>query len=341
MQPEDDPNLSDEQRKLVKYGKIIDECMKKKDIKLDEIIQLLNQQKSKTNNVAESDAANKNINITTSDKNSGENSEVQETDKNFESPKFKIKRPPEKIQEEIADVIYAEKKERSNIRDNDNADWTPTSVDYQRKIERLKQKSELEQEQLLQLEELQHKVLDSEKYSYGWFKACLELEYLNSNEYKINSREISISFGHMEREANTPRTLILKYPSRFIPQFMEDLEDIPLNLQTKNDFAKIIIEVIRVQHNTLRVKLKDDEQIKNINFDEVIEATINAKNPVFLLEELKKQFYNLNYDDDFNMQENLCENIEFVFGSPDTGKTTFLLFILIFNLFFAIMRTRN
>ena len=32
----------------------------------------------------------------------------------------------------------------------------------------------------------------------------------------------------------------------------------------------------------------------------------------------------LNYADDFNMQENLCEDIEFVFGPPGTGKTTHL-----------------
>lgn len=201
---------------------------------------------------------------------------------------------------------------------------TPPTVDYKKKLERLKQKSELEQEQLAQLEELQKIVIHSEKYSYGWFKACLELEFLNSNENKINSREISISFGRVEKAQNTARTLILKYPSRFIPQFMEDLENIPLNLRTKNESAKVTIEVISVQHNILRVKLKDGAQVENINLAEVKEAIINAQNPVFLLEELKKQFQNLNYADDFNMRENLCKNIEFVFGPPGTGKTTYL-----------------
>ena len=208
--------------------------------------------------------------------------------------------------------------------DTDNDEWTPPTVDYKKKIERLKQKSEIEQEQILQFEKLQQKVIESEKYSYGWFKACLELEFLNSNENKINSREISISFGRVEKEPNTPRTLTLKYPSRFIPQFMEDLENIPLNLRTKDNSAKVTIEVISVKQNVLRVKLKDGAQIENINLAEVREATINAQNPVFLLEELKKQFNNLNYADDFNMRENLCKNIEFVFGPPGTGKTTYL-----------------
>ena len=60
----------------------------------------------------------------------------------------------------------------------------------------------------------------------------------------------------------------------------------------------------------------------------VTEARIEAKNPVFLIEELRKAFIKLGdengYDDDFNMQDNLCENIEFVFGPPGTGKTTYL-----------------
>lgn len=45
---------------------------------------------------------------------------------------------------------------------------------------------------------------------------------------------------------------------------------------------------------------------------------------MFLLEELRKQFAEFEYEDDFNMQDNLCENIEFVFGPPGTGKTTHL-----------------
>lgn len=328
VQPEDDPNLSDEQRDLIKYGKLIEAAVAN-GLTLEEIEQFLKQPKFQSIKGAESDTANKTVNRTTSDENSGENSgensEVQETEEKFEPPKPKITRPPLKTQEEISKVIDAEQDERNKFRDNDNDEWTPPTVDYQKKIERLKKKSEEEQEQLLQLAEMQQQVQDSEKYSYGWFKACLELELWNSNENRISSREISISFGRVEKEPNTPRTLILKYPSRFIPQFMEDLENISLNLRTKNAPAKeVIIEVISVQHNTLRVKLKDGAQVENVNLAEVIEATINAKNPVFLLEELKKQFQNLNYADDFNMQKNLCENIEFVFGPPGTGKTTYL-----------------
>lgn len=42
------------------------------------------------------------------------------------------------------------------------------------------------------------------------------------------------------------------------------------------------------------------------------------------MEELRKRFTELGLADDFNLKDNLCENIEFVFGPPGTGKTTHL-----------------
>ena len=77
-------------------------------------------------------------------------------------------------------------------------------------------------------EKLQTKAKESAKYSYGWFKVLLEMESINSGEANSNSKEVSISFAKIEREPETKRTLILRYPNRYIPQFMEDLADIPL-----------------------------------------------------------------------------------------------------------------
>ena len=51
---------------------------------------------------------------------------------------------------------------------------------------------------------------------------------------------------------------------------------------------------------------------------------MDIKNPVFILEELRKAFNQLYLEDDFNLQENLSEEIRFIFGPPGTGKTTYL-----------------
>ena len=208
--------------------------------------------------------------------------------------------------------------------DMDSDEYTPKTVDYKKKIERTKSKRDAELDLIEKMEELQQKAVEAKRYTYGWFKILLELEALDSNENHSNSPEISISFGRVEQESSTIRTLILKQPTRYIPRFMEELSDIPLILEFKEETRKLPIEVINIKSYTLRVKLKPNVDVSNIDFSAVKEARITAQNPVFLLEELKKQFVGLNFDDDYNMQSNLCSNIDFIFGPPGTGKTTYL-----------------
>jgi len=211
----------------------------------------------------------------------------------------------------------------------DEDDYSKPTVDISKKIEKVKEQAEQEIKDIARLEDLKQQAQDADRYSYAWFKALLELESLNSDENNANSREISISFSKVEREEGTSRTLILKHPSRYIPQSMEDLADIPLELHFAHQpMVRVAVEVVNVKSYTLRAKLRTNAQIDGVDLSLVIEARIEAKNPVFLIEALRKEFIRLGddngYDDNFNMQENLCENIEFVFGPPGTGKTTYL-----------------
>ncbi|MDR3294970.1 MAG: ATP-binding protein [Clostridiales Family XIII bacterium] len=211
----------------------------------------------------------------------------------------------------------------------DEDDYSKPSVDISKKIEKVKEQAERDIQEIARLEDLKQKAQDTDIYSYGWFNALLELESLNSGEANSSTREISISFVKVEREKGTSRTLILKHPNRYIPQSMEDLADIPLELHFAHQpMVKVAIEVVNVKSYTLRAKLRMNASIDGIDLSTVTEARIETRNPVFLIEELRKAFIRLGneneYDDSFNMQDNLCENIEFVFGPPGTGKTTHL-----------------
>ncbi len=211
--------------------------------------------------------------------------------------------------------------------EEDEDERTPALVDYNKKIERAKRKSAEEICRIAHYEELQSRAceLDREnKYSYAWFTTLLEMESVNSGEANADKKEVKISFGKVEREPNTKRTLVLKHPNNYIPQFMEDLANIPLTLHMSDKTKSIEIEVASVRSYTLRVKVKDAATLDGLDLNAVQEATIVVTSPAFLLEELRKCFDELNYDADYNMKSNLCENIEFVFGPPGTGKTTHL-----------------
>ncbi|AEW03641.1 superfamily I DNA/RNA helicase [Sulfobacillus acidophilus DSM 10332] len=209
--------------------------------------------------------------------------------------------------------------------EEDEDDYIKPSVDFLKKIEQAKQRSAEEISKIAQLDEITQQALSSKKYSYRWFQALLELEMLNSKENIANSREISITFSKVEREEGTSRTLILKHPNRHIPHSMEDLADIPLELSLSNQPpVKVAVEVVSVKSYTLRAKLRSNAEIDGVDLSLVTEARIEARNPVFLLEELKKSFNSLDFDADYDLQKNLCKNIEFIFGPPGTGKTTHL-----------------
>lgn len=250
-----------------------------------------------------------------------------------ETSEPKEKRKINKATTDVIKDIARRTKERgtavsvTEITDDDDTDedeFMPSAVDYSKKIERAKQKSAAEIDKITYFEELQNKALSAERYSYSWFTTLLEMESINSGESNSRSREVSISFAKVEREPGTKRTLVLKHPNQYIPQFMEDLADIPLVLHMGDQTKTVAIEVANIKSYTLRVKMKNTEAIDDIDLSIVTSATIDAKSPAFLLEELRKQFAEFEFDDDFNMQENLCENIEFVFGPPGTGKTTHL-----------------
>lgn len=263
------------------------------------------------------------------------NKSASEVPKSSES-KGKIRTTAGKV---VTDIVHRTKNKRSsssnktadvatryNTEDDDvdQDEFMPPVIDYSKRIEQAKQKSVDEIDKIIHYQELQENAINAQKYSFSWFKTLLEMESLNSNEMNSQSKQISISFAKVEREPGTKRTLILKHPSRYIPQFMEDLSDIPLVLHMGETTQSVAIEVANIKSYTLRVKIKNSEALEGIDLTKVTSANIDAKSPSFLLDALRREFSELKFDDDYDLLQNLCDNIEFIFGPPGTGKTTYL-----------------
>ncbi len=173
-------------------------------------------------------------------------------------------------------------------------------------------------EALNQIEILESNLIETEKYSLKWFKLLLELEYLLNQERTQMGKKMRLKFSKVE--PNSKRILFLKNPTRYIPSILEDIDDLSLQLNFGTKTKNLMIDIISVKESSLGVRLKLPAD--GIDFKKVQSAVIVIKNPSFLLEHLKVLFRPL--PDEVNLQSNLTEKIEFIFGPPGTGKTTYL-----------------
>jgi len=208
---------------------------------------------------------------------------------------------------------------------SDSDYYNPTTVDYSKKIARAEERKATEIAKLEREQALQDKAGLLPKYSYGWFRALLELECLANIEKNADGKTISISFGKVERDKQSARTIVLKEPSRYIPQSIEEFSGVRLDL----DFgggrtAKLSVESFTAKEFSLIGKLDSAAELNEIDLTEVLEGRIDVQNPSFLLQELLERFRDLGLDENFDMKANLTPDIEFVFGPPGTGKTTHL-----------------
>lgn len=319
--------LSDDLRKKIELSDLL-EKYGLKDISLEEIQQLKKMREKKTEDGTSSGSedgnGNEHAGSSTTKKTSNDNSDTDEKDQDST--------PEKKITNEIVKLAENKKKGVSDQSDNDSEEddadedeYTKASVDYTKKIQKAKDKCAVEINALEEYEAAQKIALDSKPYSYQWFSALLKLEMLSSNENNSNSREVSISFSKVKKDPNSKKTLILEQPNKNIPSIIEELYGVNLNLRMKDGSEKSLpFEAASIKSYSLRVMLMHPDQLIDLDLNQVASASIIAKSPVFLLQELQKQFDTLSFAADFDMKSSLCENIKFVFGPPGTGKTTFL-----------------
>lgn len=197
------------------------------------------------------------------------------------------------------------------------------------KIQQLEKEQQERKDEITRIEELIEIVKETEQYSYAWFKTLLELEYMKSGEASYGKKGIRISFGKVESDSESNRILILKSPSRYIPQALEECSNIAVTfLFSDADKKTLTFEVANVKDFVLRLKCKNEsesdiEYILSRNKN-IVRADIDTGTPIQLIDKLRKAFDDFGFEDSYSLKDNLSDNVEFVFGPPGTGKTTYL-----------------
>lgn len=214
---------------------------------------------------------------------------------------------------------------RPSDTNEDADDYIPNTVDYGKKLDRAKDRYANELDRLEREQALHDKANALPRYSYGWFLSLLELECIASSEKNADGKTISIRFGKVVPDRQSPNTIVLKEPSRFVPQSIEEFSGVRVDLDFGSGrTGKLRVESFTAKEFFLLGKLASKDELSGIDLGEVLEARIEVQNPSFLLQELLERFRELRLNEDFNMKENLTSDIKFIFGPPGTGKTTHL-----------------
>lgn len=160
------------------------------------------------------------------------------------------------------------------------------------------------------------------KYSFLWFKYLGEVLY--GEKAKSSNREIEIKFqGCTLGDDN--RVLVLSNSNVVIPKWIEYSDKFEVILHRKGESLKIGTSIMFIGETDLQLQLTNlsDKIIDWCNDCSVV--TVKAKSTQSIFNSLLTRFLQLDFEDDYDLNEYLPSDIEFIYGPPGTGKTTTLV----------------
>ena len=162
----------------------------------------------------------------------------------------------------------------------------------------------------------------STPYSFLWFKLLMELQY--TEHKKSKEREFEVSFTEFE-VTNFGKGVWLKNPSKDIPEWIENAGSLDVFLCSSEETDKLASSIIKIDNSSVELAI-DAKDVKK--FNGVIQIKLIVRDSINHIDSLRQRFIQLGLKDEYNLNDNLKQSIEFIYGPPGTGKTTRLVKIL-------------
>ena len=168
--------------------------------------------------------------------------------------------------------------------------------------------------------EILEKLQETPKYTFLWYKLLMEL--MHADRSQTTSRHIEIFFSEWTFECSN-KILRLSNPNTPIPSWIVDSESISITALSEKP-KRIDGAVVKTEERSIDISIEHSIELQELcNTTKIIKVV--AENSNIIIDSLERRFLQLGYEDDFNLNDNLTKDIQFIYGPPGTGKTTYLV----------------
>lgn len=195
------------------------------------------------------------------------------------------------------------------------------STKAQKNLKSRKTEAEESAEKANELVEIMDMLNETKPYTYLWYKVLMTL--MHANKSNKSTRKAQIDFYKNEL-VHSDKILHLSKPSAPIPDWVLDSESVSIIAFYEGKTKKIDGQIVMAQEDSLDLSIEFSNELEEVCvFANKIRVTI--ENNINFIDSLERRFLQLQLPDDYDMNENLPKDIEFIYGPPGTGKTTRLV----------------
>lgn len=193
--------------------------------------------------------------------------------------------------------------------------------EFAKGIEDLKEQLEIKKSRVT----LAENINNSEKYSYEWFIAYLQL-LTTYGEKQDSIKQKSISFQEIKPYKTDNKYFLLCGASSYISPEIENADDFKVSLVFGNGKKEnITVEGVSKKGQDLLIYCREGlPSTTLLRLSNIFKVEINFTPIIDLLDRLYKAFTNSNNIDEWQVIKDSMPSLNYIYGPPGTGKTTTL-----------------